>query len=260
MLVLSSRSSLASRLRPRGHPDTGLLSYAEVVDQAAQVCEALGGRIPMICDADTGYGNALNVKRTMRGMVRAGCAGVLLEDQENPKRCGHTRGKRVVSLVEAETRLRAAVEARDEMRAQGHGDLFIIARTDARATHSLEEAIERCRRFVELGADMTFVDALLDSSEMRKYCADVPGLKLANMLEGGVSPILAPAELESIGYKLAAYPLSLLSAGIKAQQEVLRRLKAGDVGGVQSMLLPFAETRRVVGFDDYYGEEELYRY
>ena len=117
----------------------------------------------------------------------AGCAGVLLEDQENPKRCGHTRGKRVVDWPEAEARLRAAVDARDEMRAAGVGDLFIIARTDARATHSLDEAIHRCQRFMELGADMTFMEAPRDVAEMRKYCSEVPGPKLANMLEGGLT-------------------------------------------------------------------------
>jgi len=244
----------------RGHPDTGLVSYGEVLDQATQVCEAIRGRIPLVCDADTGYGNPLNVKRTMRGLARAGCAGVLLEDQENPKRCGHVQGKRVVERCEAEARLRAAVDAREEMRSEGSGDIFIMARTDSRATHSLEEALERCKRFMEIGADMTFMEAPRDVAEMRRYCAEVPGPKLANMLEGGQTPVLPPAELEDIGYKIAAYPLSVLSAGIKAQQEVLRRLKAGEVERVQEMLLPFAETKRVVGFEDYHKEQARYPY
>jgi len=244
----------------RGHPDTGLVSYGEVLDTATQVCEAIRGRVPLICDADTGYGNPLNVKRAMRGLVRAGCAGVLLEDQENPKRCGHVRGKNVVGRPEAEARVRAAVDAREEMRREGAGDLFILARTDARETHSLDEALERCRRFMELGADMTFMEAPKDVQEMRRYCAEVPGPKLANMLEGGLTPILRPSELEEVGYKVAAYPLSVLSAGLKAQQEVLRRLKDGDVERVQELLLPFAETRRIVGFEDYNKEQVRYPY
>jgi len=111
---------------------------------------------------------------------------------------------------------------------------------------------------MEIGADMTFMEAPHQPEEMRRYCREVPGFKLANMLEGGLTPILPPKELEELGYKLAAYPLSVLSAGIKAQQEVLRRLKAGDVGRVQEMLLPFAETRRIVGFDGYHEEEPRY--
>lgn len=244
----------------RGHPDTGLVSYGEVLETATQVCEAIRDRIPLVCDADTGYGNPLNVKRTMRGFARAGCAGVLLEDQENPKRCGHVVGKRVVDWPEAEARLRAAVDAREEMRREGSGDIFIMARTDARATHSLDEAISRCKRFMEIGADMTFLEAPRDKEEMRRYCTEVPGPKLANMLEGGVTPILQPRELEEIGYKIAAYPLSLLSAGLKAQKEVLARLKAGDVEKVQEMLLPFSETRSIVGFDDYHQEQAKYPY
>eukprot|EP00746_Dinoflagellata_sp_MGD_P037095 gnl/MRDRNA2_/MRDRNA2_189070_c0_seq1.p1 gnl/MRDRNA2_/MRDRNA2_189070_c0~~gnl/MRDRNA2_/MRDRNA2_189070_c0_seq1.p1 ORF type:complete len:324 (-),score=61.57 gnl/MRDRNA2_/MRDRNA2_189070_c0_seq1:11-928(-) len=244
----------------RGHPDTGLISYAEQVNQASQVREALGDRIPLICDADTGYGNPLNVERTMRGMVHAGCAGVMLEDQENPKRCGHTRGKRVVDWSEAEARLQAAVNAREKMRAEGVGDLFIIARTDARETHSLDEAIHRCQKFMQLGADMTFMEAPRNVAEMRRYCSQVPGFKMANMLEGGLTPILAPKDLEDIGYKLVTYPLSLLAAGVKAQQEVLRRISAGDIAGVEDMILPFEETRRIVGFDDYYAREKCYKY
>jgi len=242
----------------RGYPDAGLLSYKEVLDQATQVCEALRGRIPLICDADTGYGNPMNVKRTMRGLVQVGCAGVLLEDQENPKRCGHTRGKTVVARSVAETRVRAAVDARNELRDAGVGDLFIIARTDARATDSLEEAIERCKSFMEIGADMTFLEAPRDVAEMRRYCTEVPGPKLANMLEGGLTPLLPLNELEAIGYKLAAYPLTLLSAGLKAQQQALRLLKAGKPENVQELLVPFSDIKRVVGFEDYYKEEERY--
>eukprot|EP00927_Polykrikos_kofoidii_P070790 TRINITY_DN67174_c0_g1_i1.p2 TRINITY_DN67174_c0_g1~~TRINITY_DN67174_c0_g1_i1.p2 ORF type:complete len:301 (+),score=52.07 TRINITY_DN67174_c0_g1_i1:91-993(+) len=239
----------------RGHPDMGLVSFGEVQDQARAVCEALNGRIPLICDADTGFGNPLNVMRTVRGLAQVGCAGLLIEDQVNPKRCGHTRGKAVVDREEAEARVKAAVIARDEMRAAGIGDIVIVARTDSRATHSMDEAIHRCKSFMELGADVTFLEAPQDIEEMKRYCAEVPGPKMANMVEGGKTPILPPNELKAIGYKLIIYPVSLLSAAIKAQQEVLKRLKAGDVEGVQEMLVPFEETRRVVGFEDYYLDE-----
>src|SRR5687768_3105687 len=158
----------ASRL---GMPDTGLISYGELVDQGTNICRAV--TIPMIGDGDTGFGSAQNVKRTVQGYARAGFACIMLEDQVAPKRCGHAEGKAVVARDEALMRIRAAVDARE-----AGSDILIMARTDARACVSLEEAVARCRLFREIGADITFLEAPLDQDEMRQYCREVDGPKM----------------------------------------------------------------------------------
>src|SRR5687768_14152966 len=194
----------ASRL---GMPDTGLISYAELVEQGQNVCGSVA--IPMIGDGDTGFGSAQNIKRTVQGYAHAGFAGIMLEDQVAPKRCGHTEGKSVVGRDEALMRVRAAVDARD-----AGADILIMARTDARACVSLDEAIARCQAFRAVGADITFLEAPVDEAEMRAYCSAVEGPKMANMIEGGRTPNLPPAQLEAIGYTIAVYPLTLLNVSI----------------------------------------------
>lgn len=229
-------------------PDTGLISYGEMLDQGRNICESV--TIPVLGDGDTGYGNAVNVKRTVRGYARAGFAAVMIEDQLAPKRCGHTRGKQVVARAEALARIRAAVDAREE-----GADILILARTDARATHGLAEALWRARAFAELGADIVFLEAPQDEMEMARFCREVPGPKLANMLEQGQTPLLPPARLEEIGYTIAAYPLTLLNAAVRAMQESLRALRAGRQPGG---LLSFEELREVVGFPAYDREAARY--
>jgi 2-methylisocitrate lyase-like PEP mutase family enzyme len=231
-----------------GAPDTGLISYAEMLDQGRNVCAATA--LPVIGDGDTGYGNPLNVKRTVRGYAQVGFAGVMIEDQLAPKRCGHTEGKQVVGRAEALARVRAAVDARDEA-----ADVVIVARTDARATHGLEEALFRARAFAELGADVVFVEALPSREEMAEVARHVAKPLLANMLEGGKTPLLPPPELEALGYKLAAYPLTLLNAAIGAMRDALAALARGQT---PRGLLPFDELRRVVGFDAYDAEAARY--
>ncbi len=208
----------------RGLPDTGLMSYVEMLDVAQSVVAALeGSGVPVICDADTGYGNALNTKRTIRGYAQAGVACIMLEDQVHPKRCGHAAGKAVVERDEALARIRAACDARRE-----HGlDILILARTDARQTHGLEEALERCRLFRELGADITFLEAPESELEMQRYCDRVPGPKMANMLARGKTPALPPARLAALGFSLVAYPLDLLVAATQAMQATLDQLASG---------------------------------
>ncbi|MEK9721938.1 MAG: isocitrate lyase/PEP mutase family protein, partial [Rhodospirillaceae bacterium] len=165
-----------------GMPDTGLISYAEMLDQGRNICDAVS--IPVVGDGDTGWGNAINIKRTVKGYAAAGLACIMLEDQVAPKRCGHTQGKQVVSRAEAYTRLRAAVDAREELRAAG-GDILIMSRTDANATHGMDEAIERCREFRRIGVDITFLEAPRTVDEMKRYCDEVEGPKMANMVEQG---------------------------------------------------------------------------
>ncbi len=235
----------ASRI---GQPDTGLISYGEMVDTVRNICAATS--IPILCDGDTGYGNALNVKRTVKGYARAGAAAVMIEDQVAPKRCGHTKGKLVVDRAEAVDRIRAAADARAE-----GDDILILARTDARHGHGLDEALARAAAFKEAGADILFVEAPRSVEEMRRICREVPGHHMANMVEGGETPIPTPAELQEIGFAVAAYPLTLMSAAMRAMLEALEVLK-GD--GQARNILDFAELRRRVGFEDYYTEESRY--
>ncbi len=233
-----------------GLPDTGLISYGEMVAQGRDICAAVG--IPVIGDADTGYGNALNVKRTVRGYAQAGFACAMIEDQVAPKRCGHTSGKQVVARGEALARVKAAVAAREE-----GPDILILARTDARATDGLDEAIERAKAFAGLGADLVFVEAPRSESEMERVCAEVPAPQMANMVEQGDTPLLPPARLEALGYRLAAYPLTLLSVAIKAMESALAELAVGR--HPDALLKDFADLREVVGFEDYYRDEQRYR-
>ncbi|KAE9002927.1 hypothetical protein PR003_g13830 [Phytophthora rubi] len=251
-----------------GVPDTQLLSFGEMVRSAATVCESLRS-VPCIGDGDTGYGNAMNVKRTVAAYAQAGMAGIMLEDQVSPKRCGHTAGKAVVSRDEAFARVRAAVDAR----AEGGFDIVIMARTDARGTHSLDEAIARCKEFERLGADITFLEAPQSVEEMETYCRQVSGPKMANMVENGLTPVLLPEELGKMGYKLAAYPITLLSASIKAMEEALGLLKcqtgserneedkrnATPSAALDNLLCDFAHVKDVVGFTEYYAEEKRYK-
>ena len=231
-----------------GMPDTGLISYSEMVDQGRSICSAVS--IPVIGDGDTGYGNALNVKRTVGGYADAGFAWVMIEDQVAPKRCGHTRGKQTVSRKEAFTRVQAAVDARDE-----GADILVMARTDANATEGFEEAILRAKAFAEMGADITFLEAPRDEDEMRIYCERVPGPKMANMVEQGDTPFLSAQRLNEIGYKIALYPITLMLAAIHAMEQALVAVKR-DAHAQD--LAEFAHLRDIVGFPAYYEAEKKY--
>jgi 2-methylisocitrate lyase-like PEP mutase family enzyme len=239
----------ASRL---GMPDTGLISYGELVDQGQNVCRAVS--IPMIGDGDTGFGSAQNVKRTVEGYARAGFACIMLEDQVAPKRCGHTEGKSVVPREEALMRIRAAVDARASAQDAG-GDILIMARTDARID-GLEEAIARCRLFREIGADITFLEAPATEAEMRRYCSEVEGPKMANMIEGGRTPLLPPPQLEALGYTIAVYPLTLLNVSIQAMRAALASLSRGER---PPAAMEFDQLKEAVGFPLYYAEEARYK-
>ncbi len=231
-----------------GLPDTGLISYGEMVDQGRSICGAVS--IPVIGDGDTGYGNPLNVKRTVEGYAHAGFACVMIEDQVAPKRCGHTSGKEVVPRGEAVARIRAAVDARDE----GAG-ILIMARTDARATDGMDEALWRMGAFADAGADVLFLEAPRSEDEMHAFCAAAPKPAMANLVEQGDTPLLAPARLEEIGFKIALYPLTLLSAAVHAMDQALAALKAGSR---PERLTDFAEIREIVGFPAYDAAEKRY--
>ncbi|MBN9669476.1 isocitrate lyase/PEP mutase family protein [Labrenzia aggregata] len=251
LAFISGFAVSASRI---GMPDTGLISYAEMVDSARNIAAAVS--MPVMADGDTGFGNALNVKRTVAGFAQAGAASVMIEDQVAPKRCGHTRGKMVVGREEAVDRIRAACDARDEMRASGKGDILILARTDARREHGVSEAIARAQAFREAGADILFVEEPQSEDEMRTICSEVDGPSMANLVEGGLTPILPGDQLEDLGFKIAIFPLTLMSAAMKAMIGALETMKGG--AHPNDALLEFAELRKRVGFDEYYRQEQRY--
>jgi len=236
----------ASRI---GGPDTGLISFGEMLDQGRNICATTN--IPVLGDGDTGYGNAINVRRTVQSYAQAGFAAIMIEDQLSPKRCGHTKGKRVVSRNEAVNRIKAAVDARDE-----GADIMILARTDARHSHGLEEAIWRAKAFAEAGADILFVEAPHSMKEMEQITSQVSGIHMANLIEDSVTPLLSTKELHAIGYKIAAYPLTVLSAAMNAIQENLDALKTGVYPRNSGM--NFDDLKTHVGFDDYYELEQRY--
>ena len=243
---MSGFAASASRI---GSPDLGLMTFSEVFDQANNICNAI--EIPMIVDGDTGYGNAMNVRRTLKECAKAGCAGILIEDQLAPKRCGHTPGKDVVGREEAFDRIRAA----NDMRNEGY-DILIMARTDANHTHGLNEAIFRAQKFYELGADILFVEAPKDNDEMKTICKEVPGFKIANIVEGGITPNLPMKQLGEIGYKMAVYPLTVMSSAMKAMTNSLDLLMKDQ--DRSHFLLDFKDLRHRVGFNDYYEISSKY--
>jgi len=245
LTFMSGFAASASRI---GAPDLGLMSYGEVVDQARNICDAI--KIPVIGDGDTGYGNAMNVRRTVAGFSRAGCAAVMIEDQVAPKRCGHTPGKEVVGREEAFDRIKAAVDARQD------DDILILARTDARHQHGLGEAIDRAAKFHELGADILFVEAPKTVEEMRRVCEELPGPKMANIVEGGETPDLTHEEIRDIGYAIAAYPLTLMAAAMQAMTNALYALR--DDTDRSGMLMDFKELRDRIGFNEYYTTSTAY--
>ncbi|WP_428521620.1 isocitrate lyase/PEP mutase family protein [Roseibium sp.] len=246
LTFMSGFATSASRI---GQPDLGLMSYAEVLDQARNITDAI--EIPLIADGDTGYGNAMNVRRTVTGFAKAGAAAVMIEDQLAPKRCGHTPGKAVVSRDEAFDRIRAAQDAKD-----AGVDILILARTDARHDHGLTEAIDRAAKFKELGADILFVEAPKTVEEMQTICRELPGPKMANIVEGGETPELSHKELEDIGFSIAAYPLTLMASAMQAMVGTLAKLKSDKDRSPD--LMNFSELRDRIGFNDYYEASAHY--
>jgi methylisocitrate lyase len=248
IVFISGYSVSASRL---GEPDFGFLTQTEMADAARSVCRV--SEAPVIVDADTGYGNPLNVIRTVHDLQDAGAAGVFLEDQVWPKKCGHMAGKQVVPTEDHAAKLRAAVDAR------GERDLFIVARTDARQPLGLEAAIERCLAYKEAGADALFVEAPLSVEELERIASELPGPLVANMIERGVTPHLSRTELEQLGFNLIVCPLAGLFAAAQAASEVLNELKQRETtaGAIDSMM-SFDDFNQLVGLDDRYADEARY--
>ena len=249
-LVFITGYSLSATLL--GEPDFGLLTQTEVVNAAQRICAVVD--VPVIVDADTGYGNAINVVRTVQDLIRAGAAGIFLEDQVWPKRCGHMKGKQVVPLDEQLSKLRAAIEAKQP------NDLFIVARTDARQAHGLQEAINRGIAFKETGADAVFIEAPESKDEMKEIARQVPGPLVANMLERGVTPLMAPAELKDLGFDLIVWPLAPLYSTAKSLNEVYTTLRRdGSTLTMLDRLMPFDEFNEIVGLNGKYALDARYK-
>jgi len=251
VMFISGYSVSAARL---GTPDFGYLTQPEIADVARGVCANSGG-CPVIVDADTGYGNALNTIRTARMLHAAGAAGIFLEDQEWPKKCGHFAGKRVVPKADWLAKLQAVIDLREE-----GIDLFLVARTDARAAESIDEAIERANAARELGVDAIFVEAPQSEDELRRISAEVPGtVRVANMIEGGRTPLYTPSELHDVGYDLIVTPLTGLFAATKALREAFAVLReSGTLRDEMDRVVSFGEFEEVVDLDSHTALEERY--
>jgi 2-methylisocitrate lyase-like PEP mutase family enzyme len=235
-----------------GEPDFGLLTQTEVVSAARRICSVVNK--PVIVDADTGYGNAINVIRTVEDLIRAGAAGLFLEDQVWPKRCGHMKGKQVIPLDEQLKKLTAAVEAR------GDNDFFIVARTDSRQALGLKEAITRGIAFKQAGADAVFIEAPETKKEMKEISKHVPGPLVANMLERGVTPLMEPRELKDLGFDLVVWPLAPLYAVAKSLTDVYTTLRRnGSTLEMLDHLMPFNEFNGIVGLDEKYALDAKYK-
>jgi 2,3-dimethylmalate lyase len=248
VVFISGYSVSAARL---GEPDFGLLTGSEMTEAARSVCRVSSA--PVIVDADTGYGNPLNVIRTVREFQDAGAAGVFLEDQVWPKKCGHMAGKRVVDVQEHASKIRAACDAR------GERDLFVVARTDARQPLGLEVAIERCLAYREAGADALFVEAPQSVEELERIAAALPPPLVANMIERGVTPHLTCSRLRELGFSLVVCPLAALFAAARAVEEVLGELHERETtAAVVDRMLAFDELNALVETEARYADEARY--
>jgi len=235
-----------------GEPDFGLLTQTEVVSAAQRICSVVD--TPVIVDADTGYGNAINVRRTVQELIRAGAGGIFLEDQIWPKRCGHMKGKQVIPLNEHVKKIQAAVEAK------GDRDFFIVARTDSRQALGLDEAIKRGQSFKSAGADAVFIEAPESKQEMKEIARQVPGPLVANMLERGVTPLMEPKELKELGFDLVVWPLAPLYAVAKSLTDVYTTLRRnGSTIRILDQLMPFDEFNGIVGLNEKYALDAKYK-
>ena len=222
-----------------GMPDQGFMGLAEIADHTARIRDAVD--LPLIVDADTGFGNALNVYHTVRTLERAGADCIQLEDQVAPKRCGHFAGKDVIALDEAVGKIKAAVDARRDP------NLLIMARTDAAATQGFDAAVERAQRFAEAGADILFVEAVTTADEVRALPRRLAAPQLVNMVIGGKTPIVGADELKDLGYGFVLYANAALQGAVAGMQRVLGALQqAGRVDEDPTLVVPFAERQRLV--------------
>ena len=248
-MMLMSGAAVANSFL--GVPDLGLTSVTELAAHVAAAREVVG--IPILADGDTGFGNAINARRTVQLLERAGANAIMLEDQTYPKRCGHFDGKDVIPKAEMVNKLKAAVDARVDP------DLMILARTDARAIEGFEAACDRARAYQEAGADFLFIEAPLTREELLAIPSAVPGIHLCNMVIGGKTPLLPREELAQAGYAVVCYANAALQASMLAMQEVMQHMhQHGSIKGIESKLMMFAERQKVLDADRFKDLEQRY--
>jgi 2-methylisocitrate lyase-like PEP mutase family enzyme len=247
-LYMSGFGTVASHL---GLPDAGLATYSDMLERVTAM--AAMARTPLIADADTGYGGLLNLRHTVRGYEAAGAAALQIEDQEFPKKCGHTPGRRVIATSDMVAKIRVAIDSRSSP------EFLVIARTDARSALGLDEALRRAEAYARAGADVLFVESPESVDEMRRIGSSIDLPLVANMVERGRTPVLTRAELESIGYKIAIFPVSALLASVRAMNGVYQALKVtGSTAGIDVPLHDFAELTKLMGFEDIWAFEKRY--
>jgi len=238
-----------------GAPDLGLVSLAELAGHTAAIRDAVD--IPILVDADTGFGNPISVVHTVRVLERAGANAIMLEDQTFPKRCGHFEGKAVISKSEMVQKIKAAADTRED------DNLMILARTDARAVEGLQGALDRARAYQEAGADFLFIEAPIDAVELAAIPREVPGIHVCNLVVGGKTPLLPRADLAGMGYAVILYANLALQASLSAMQSALRHLhENGSVAGIENRLMMFDARQAMVDAEHYnalarrYGADE----
>ena len=248
-LYMTGYGVVASAL---GVADAGVATFTEMLDRVRCIASAV--RVPFIADGDTGYGGLLNVDRTVRAYAAAGAGGIQLEDQEFPKKCGHTEYRRVIPADDAASKIRVAVDARPSR------DFLIVARTDARYSEGLDAALRRADRFLEAGADVLFVESPESPEELRRVAETFRGAALlANMVEGGRTPYLSADELGRMGFKVAIYPATAFLTAARALQLAYARLKGAGIGtGSDAPMLPFSEMNSLMGFPAVHAFERRY--
>ncbi len=235
-----------------GMPDYGFIGSTETVDNARRICHAVS--VPVIVDADTGYGNALTVDKLVHELETAGASGIFLEDQKWPKRCGHMKGKEVIPKDEYAEKLQAALDARSNK------DFIIVARTDARATEGLDKAIERGLFYKKIGADAIFIEAPKTIQEMQKIGNSINSPLVANMIEGGATPIISKSKLHRMGFKIILYPLSVLFSNTFATFQTLKELKRfGITKKSKKKMVNFDQFNEIVELSKYTKLEKRYK-
>ena len=234
-----------------GLPDAGLATFSEMLERVHNLVRCVG--VPVLADGDTGYGNALNMRRTVQEYEQAGAQAIQVEDQEMPKKCGHTPGKRLIKAHEMALKIEAAAHARR------NDDFMIIARTDAIAVRGLEEAVERGKLYEKAGADVVFLEAPTTVEELKVAAGSFAVPTMANLIEGGKTPFLSASELEALGFRIAAYPHSLILTCIRSIQKTLAALKEhGTTKGVVDEMADFKELDELIGFPEARAWEAKY--
>lgn len=246
-LYMTGYGTVASHL---GLPDAGLATYRDMVERAGRIAQMT--KTPLIADADTGYGGLLNVAHTVRGYEAAGVAAIQIEDQEFPKKCGHTPNRRVIAAEEMARKIEVACNSRKR------DDFLIIARTDARTAHGIDEAIRRGKLYRDAGADIVFVEAPESDGEMKRICSEIDAPTLANMVEGGRTPVLSAQRLKEIGFAIALFPGSGFLATGKALESVYADIRENGCTTEKTPLYDFAQFNELIGFPEIWEFERRY--